>query len=123
LESKTEAVRSQSDTEEMQDDENIHISPSGHVGFLDDTKWAHMFLQGEGFLGAPVKAQIKLEVEDSPNSGGVAMDAIRCCKLAMDRNEAGSILPPSQWFMKSPETQREDSEALAALQRWLKEDD
>lgn len=117
--SKTESVRSQSTSDEMQSDENIHVSPSGYVGYLDDMKKAHIHMKGSKFMGAPIEIDLELKVQDSPNSGGIGIDAIRACKLAMDRGEAGPILPPSQWMMKSPPEQITDDEARVAFMNWI----
>lgn len=117
--SKTEAVRSQSSAEEMQSDENIHVSPSGYVGYLGDQKVAHMHLKGAKFLGAPIEIDVKLQVEDSPNSAGVAIDGIRAVKLAMDRGESGPIVPAAQWLCKSPPEQVSDDVARENFISWI----
>ena len=92
-------------------DRNIHIGPSDHVPWLDDRKWCYVRMEGEIFGGAPLNIELKLEVWDSPNSAGVVVDAIRCCKLAMDRGLSGTIGGPSAYFMKSPPVQYTDEVA------------
>ena len=107
--SKTNSVRSNV-TQEF-DDRDIHIGPSDHVPWLDDRKWAYIRLEGHGFGGAPMSVELKLEVWDSPNSAGVVIDAVRCCKLALDRGIGGSLAGPSAYFMKSPAVQYPDDVA------------
>lgn len=107
--SKTNAVTSIMDIEVEKDD--VHIGPSDHVPWLTDRKWAHIRLEGEGFGGAPINIELKLEVWDSPNSAGIVIDAVRCAKLAMDRGVAGTIEGPSSYFMKSPPAQHPDAVA------------
>lgn len=107
--SKTNAVTSIMDIEVEKDD--VHIGPSDHVPWLTDRKWAHIRLEGEGFGGAPINIELKLEVWDSPNSAGIVIDAVRCAKLAMDRGVVGTIEGPSSYFMKSPPAQHPDAVA------------
>ncbi len=107
--SKTNAVTSIMDIEVEKDD--VHIGPSDHVPWLTDRKWAHIRLEGEGFGGAPINIELKLEVWDSPNSAGIVIDAVRCAKLAMDRGIAGTLEGPSSYFMKSPPAQHPDAMA------------
>jgi len=98
--SKTGAVTSQLDY--ALKDGDIHISPSDYVPWLTDRKWAHIRLEGTTFGEVPLNIELKLEVWDSPNSAGVVIDAVRCCKLALDRGLCGAVVEPSAYFMKSP---------------------
>ncbi len=107
--SKTEAVTSQLDYELGQG--NIHIGPSDHVPWLEDRKWCHLRMEGRTFGDVPLYLELKLEVWDSPNSAGVVIDAIRCCKVALDRGLSGALVAPSAYFMKSPPIQYTDDEA------------
>lgn len=109
--SKTQAVTSQLATPLAADD--IHVGPSDFVPWLGDRKWAHIRLEGSSFGGAPLSMELKLEVWDSPNSAGVVIDAVRCARLALDRGQAGPLLGPSSYFMKSPPQQFSDAEARA----------
>lgn len=115
--SKTEAVTSQLD--HPISPEAVHIGPSDHVPWLQDRKWAHIRLEGRGFGDLPLTIELKLEVWDSPNSAGVVVDAIRCCKLALDRGLKGAQLAPSAAFMKSPPQQLEEAEARRLLGRYI----
>ena len=115
--SKTRAVTSVMGHELPEND--VHIGPSDHVGWLSDRKWAYIRLEGEGFGGAPINVELKLEVVDSPNSAAVVVDAIRCARVAKDRGEAGALVAPSSWFMKSPPKQFDDNEAFKELKNWL----
>ena len=107
--SKTQAVNSQIDVPLPSD--RIHIGPSDFVPFLDDRKIAYIRLEGTGFGGVPLNAEVKLEVWDSPNSAGVVIDAVRCAKIALDRGVGGPVIGPSSYFMKSPPQQFTDPEA------------
>jgi len=91
--SKTDAVRSQLAHDLPAD--AVHIGPSDYVPWLEDRKWAHIRLEGRGFGEQPINVELKLEVWDSPNSAGVVIDAIRCCKIALDRGLKGGLLAPS----------------------------
>jgi myo-inositol-1-phosphate synthase len=115
--SKTDAVRSQLAHEVPA--EAVHIGPSDYVPWLEDRKWAHIRLEGRGFGGQPVTVELKLEVWDSPNSAGVVIDAIRCCKLALDRGLKGGLRAPSAYLMKSPPDQWPDDAAHDRLERFI----
>jgi myo-inositol-1-phosphate synthase len=115
--SKTNAVRSQLHHDLT--DDSIHIGPSDYVPWLLDRKWAHIRLEGKGFGDQPINVELKLEVWDSPNSAGVVIDAIRCCKIAMDRGLKGALLAPSAFLMKSPPEQWSDETALTRLDKFI----
>ncbi len=107
--SKTNSVKSQLD--HPIEEKNIHIGPSDYVPWLNDRKWAYIRVEGKSFGDVPLNMELKLEVHDSPNSAGIVIDAVRCCKLAIDRGISGSLEGPSAYFMKSPP--RQVSDALA----------
>ncbi|HEY76548.1 MAG TPA: inositol-3-phosphate synthase [Thermoflexia bacterium] len=115
--SKTTAVTSQLDYELPE--ENIHVGPSDYVPWLTDRKWCYIRLEGTTFGEVPLNIELKLEVWDSPNSAGVIIDAIRCCKLAMDRGLSGAIVAPSAYFMKSPPVQMTDDAARQAVEKFI----
>ncbi|MCJ7763569.1 MAG: inositol-3-phosphate synthase [Dehalococcoidales bacterium] len=117
--SKTNAVTSQLDYK--LDPNDIHIGPSDYVPWLTDRKFCHINMEGRTFGDVPLKLELKLEVWDSPNSAGVVIDAIRCCKLALDRGMKGAILAPSSYFMKSPPVQRTDDEARRQVEEFIAE--
>src|SRR5512144_103818 len=104
--SKTNAVTSQLDYDIGED--NVHIGPSDYVAWLTDRKWAYIRMEGETFGGVPLNMELKLEVWDSPNSAGVVIDAVRMCKLAMNKGVAGALKGPSSYLMKSPPVQVPD---------------
>jgi myo-inositol-1-phosphate synthase len=115
--SKTDAVRSQ-----LAHDlpiEAVHIGPSDYVPWLEDRKWAHIRLEGRGFGEQPINVELKLEVWDSPNSAGVVIDAIRCCKIALDRGLKGGLTAASAYLMKSPPEQWPDDVARHRLERFI----
>ena len=115
--SKTNAVTSQFDDEIASS--NIHIGPSDHVPWLHDRKWCYIRMEGHTFGGSPINLELKLEVWDSPNSAGVVVDAIRCCKLALDRGESGAVVGPSAYFMKSPPIQYTDDVARQMVEDFI----
>ncbi|MBI2852312.1 MAG: inositol-3-phosphate synthase [Chloroflexi bacterium] len=115
--SKTNAVTSQLDYSLSPDD--IHVGPSDYVPWLLDRKFCHIRMEGRTFGDVPLNLELKLEVWDSPNSAGVVIDAIRCCKLALDRGEKGSLTAPSSYFMKSPPVQYTDDEARRILEEFI----
>lgn len=111
--SKTDAVQSQLDIPLEPD--QIHIGPSDFVPFLKDNKVCFLRLNGTGFGGVPLNLELRLSVEDSPNSAGVVVDAIRGCKVALDAKLRGAIEPISAWTMKHPPVQMSDRDALQAV--------
>ena len=115
--SKTQSVTSQIPHE--MEKANVHIGPSDHVPWLLDRKWAHIRLEGKAFGDVPLNVDLKLEVWDSPNSAGIIIDAVRACKIALDRKIAGPLLSPSAYFMKSPPVQYPDPEARDAVERFI----
>ncbi len=112
--SKTNAVTSQIDYEMPSN--MVHVGPSDHVPWLLDRKWCHIRIEGTTFGNVPLNLELKLEVWDSPNSAGVVIDAVRCAKIALDRGQAGPLLAPSAYFMKSPPEQWTDDRARDAVQ-------
>ena len=116
-ESKTNAVTSQWDTELEPD--NVHVGPSDYVPWLTDRKFCYIQMEGTTFGEVPLKVEVKLEVWDSPNSAGVVIDALRCCKIALDRGIAGSLVGPSSYFMKSPPQQFDDDEARRRVEAFI----
>lgn len=115
--SKTESVQSQLDV--PLEPENIHIGPSDYVPWQKDNKVCFLRMEWRGFGDVPCNLEIRLSVEDSPNSAGVAIDAIRCAKLALDRGEGGPLEAISSFAMKHPPRQMRDSEARELLERWI----
>ena len=115
--SKTEAVQSQLDR--RLDPDDIHIGPSDYVPWQKDNKVCFLRMEWEGFGGVPMHLEARLSVEDSPNSAGVVIDAIRCAKLAMDRGIGGPLEAASAYTMKHPPTQLRDSDAFEALDRFI----
>ncbi len=101
--SKTESVQSQLD--ERLDAKNIHIGPSDYVPWQDDNKVAFIRMEGRGFGDVPLELELRMSVQDSPNSAGVVIDAIRCAKLGLERGIGGPLEAPSAYYMKSPPRQ------------------
>jgi myo-inositol-1-phosphate synthase len=115
--SKTNAVTSMLDYE--MDPKDVHVGPSDYVPWLLDRKWCYIRMEGTTFGDVPLNAEVKLEVWDSPNSAGVVIDAIRCCKLALDRGLSGTIVAPASYFMKSPPKQIHDDRSRAMLEDFI----
>src|SRR5437762_5400088 len=116
--SKTEAV--QSVMGERLADENIHIGPSDYVPWQLDNKIAFIRVEGRIFGNVPMEIDVKLSVEDSPNSAGIAIDSIRCCKLALDRGIGGVLHSPSAFFSKHPPVQMTDDEAYRCVEQFIR---
>jgi myo-inositol-1-phosphate synthase len=115
--SKTNAVTSMIPYELTPGD--VHVGPSDHVPWLSDRKWAYIRMEGTTFGNVPLNVELKLEVWDSPNSAGVMIDAIRCAKIALDRELAGPIVGPSSYFFKSPPRQFRDDECRQKVQDFI----
>jgi myo-inositol-1-phosphate synthase len=115
--SKTRSVTSQLDYDIGAD--NVHIGTSDYVPWLHVRKWAFIRLEGRSFGDVPLNVELKLEVHDSPNSAGIVIDAVRCCKLALDRGIGGALEGPSSYFMKSPPVQYSDNEARRLVEEFI----
>jgi myo-inositol-1-phosphate synthase len=116
-ESKTEAV--QSILAERMDADNIHVGPSDYVPWQKDNKVCFIRMEGKLFGDVPMNLELRLSVEDSPNSAGVVIDAIRCCKLALNRGQGGILHSPSAYFMKHPPKQFADDEAYRMTEEFI----
>ncbi len=117
--SKTNAVTSIMDHELPADD--VYIGPSDYVPWLTDRKWAHIRVEGQAFGDVPLNMELKLEVWDSPNSAGIVIDAVRCCKLALNHGIGGQLDGPSSYLMKSPHNQRQDNLAREETEKFIAE--
>ena len=115
--SKTEAV--QAVTGQRIDDDNIHIGPSDYVPWQKDNKVCFLRMEGKLFGDVPMNLELRLSVEDSPNSAGVAIDMIRCAKLALDRGQSGILEAPAAYFCKHPPRQFTDDEAFQMLEHFI----
>jgi len=116
--SKTESVQSQLPIPLSKD--NIHIGPSDYVPFLKDNKICYIKMEGRKFGNVPIEIEVKLSVEDSPNSAGCIIDAIRILKLALDRKIGGPLISASAYFMKHPPQQFPDEKAREMLEEFIK---
>lgn len=115
--SKTTSVTSQLDY--TLDPDNIHVGPSDYVAWLHDRKFCFIKMEGITFGNVPLNLELKMEVWDSPNSAGVVIDAVRCCKIALDRKLKGELEAPSAYFMKSPPVQYTDDEARQMVEEFI----
>lgn len=100
--------------------DDVPVAPG--FAFVDnqgDVKTARIMIEGENFGGAPISLNLELAIYDSPNSAGVSIDAIRSCKLAMDRGMSGAIEAPSSYLMKHPPVQHEDSESYRLVNEFI----
>ena len=116
--SKTEAVQSNIDVPIPAD--NIHIGPSDYVPWQKDNKVCFMRLEGRIFGDIPINCELRLSVEDSPNSGGCIIDAIRCCKVARDRGIGGVLESISAYTMKHPIRQFPDETARSMVEEFIR---
>src|SRR2546421_3139609 len=117
--SKTNAVTSIMD--EQLPPEDAYIGPSDYLPSLTDRKWAHIRVEGQAFGDVPLNVEMKLEVWDSPNSAGIVIDAVRCCKLALNHGIGGALEGPSSYLMKSPPVQVPDPVAREDTERFIAE--
>lgn len=117
--SKTEAV--QAVASRRLDEEDIHIGPSDYVPWQKDQKVCFIRMEGKLFGDVPMNLELRLSVEDSPNSAGVAIDSIRCCKLALNADVGGVLSAPSAFFCKHPLKQLPDDEAFRLMEEFIKE--
>lgn len=115
--SKTMAV--QSNLNKQLDNKDIHVGPSDFVQWQNDNKICFLRIEGQQFGNVPMNLELRLSVEDSPNSAGIVIDAIRCMKLALDRGLTGDIVEPSSYFMKHPRVQIEDFEGRRRLEAFI----
>lgn len=118
--SKTRSVTSQLQLRDLDiEPENIHVGPSDFVPFLKDNKIAFIRIESRHFGDVPTEVEVRLSVEDSPNSAGVVIDAIRCCRLALDHKIGGPLFEPASYFMKSPPQQFTDNDARKNLEEFI----
>ncbi|MHA1303020.1 MAG: inositol-3-phosphate synthase [Candidatus Heimdallarchaeaceae archaeon] len=113
--SKTEAVTSM-----VPYDIPTRIGPSDYVPFLEDEKICYLWLKGQNFGEQPVTVQLKLSVQDSPNSAGVMIDVVRSLKIAKDRGIGGPLVGVSSYFFKHPPKQIPDPEARELVEKFIK---
>jgi myo-inositol-1-phosphate synthase len=118
--SKTEAVQSVAAI--RLENENIHIGPSDYIPWQNDNKVCFIRMEGRIFGDIPMNLEMRLSVEDSPNSAGVAIDTIRCAKLALDRNIGGVLEGPSAYFCKHPPNQFTDDAAFQLTEAFIRGD-
>jgi myo-inositol-1-phosphate synthase len=115
--SKTEAIQSQLDI--PLEPENIHIGPSDYVPWQNDNKVCFLRMEGRGFGEIPLNLELRLSVEDSPNSGGMTIDAIRCCQIGRNRGVGGPLLSISAYAMKHPIVQFPDNHAKTMVEEFI----
>lgn len=115
--SKTESVQSQ--LKVPLDERQIHIGPSDYVPFLGNTKLAFMHLHGRMWADIPYEIEVKLNVDDKANAGGIIADAVRIAKVALERNVGGALIGPSAYLMKHPPKQMSDTEAKKELEAFI----
>jgi myo-inositol-1-phosphate synthase len=116
-ESKTEAVQAMLATRLA--DENIHVGPSDYVPWQKDNKLCFLRLEGTQWGNVPMNLELRLSVEDSPNSAACVMDAIRCCKIALERGEGGALIGPSAYYCKHPLQQFSDDTAAQMVEEYI----
>lgn len=115
--SKTESVQSQLGV--RLESEDIHIGPSDYVPWQGDNKVAFIRAEGRAFGDVPIEVELRLSVQDSPNSAGVVIDAIRCARLGLTRGLGGPLDYACAYYMKSPPVQMRDDEARRALDEFI----
>ncbi|HSX17574.1 MAG TPA: inositol-3-phosphate synthase, partial [Patescibacteria group bacterium] len=119
--SKTEAVTSQIEARgQTIDPDDVHVGPSDYVPWQKDNKICFLRIESKHFGDVPMNLELRLSVEDSPNSAGVAIDSIRCLKLALDNGLKGAIIEPAAFFQKHPPKQIEDRTARELVEKYIK---
>lgn len=116
-ESKTQAV--QAALAQRLEDENILIGPSEYVPWQKDNKLCFLRIEGLQWGNVPMNLELRLSVEDSPNAAACVMDAIRFCKVALDRRESGALALPSACYCKHPPRQISEDLAMQQLDAYL----
>lgn len=118
--SKTEAVTSMMTAQGHEVvDNDVHVGPSDYVPWLKDNKVAYIRIESKHFGDVPMNMEVRLSVEDSPNSAGVAIDSIRCLKLALDHGLKGALIEPAAFFKKHPPKQIEDRHARELVEAYI----
>ncbi|MDD5171723.1 MAG: inositol-3-phosphate synthase [Candidatus ainarchaeum sp.] len=117
--SKTEAVQSQ--LSQRLPDDRIYVGPSDFIPFLGNTKLMFMRIEGRMWANIPYNMEVRLEVDDKANSAGIVIDAIRYCRMALDRKIGGPLIGPSSWLMKHPPVQFRDTVAKELAERFVKD--
>jgi len=115
--SKTEAI--QSNLNKPLEASDVHIGPSDYIEWLKDNKVCYCRIEGEQFGGTPVSIEVRLSVEDSPNSAACVIDTVRCMKIALNKKLCGNIESASAYFMKHPKVQMEDTKARNELEEFI----
>lgn len=115
--SKTSAVQSQLSEPLVAKD--IHVGPSDYIPWLRDNKICFLRIECEGFGGVDINLELRLSVQDSPNSAGVVVDAIRCAMLARLLGRGGPLQEVSSYLMKSPPIQHSDNDARQAMTNFI----
>lgn len=90
---------------------DVYAGPNGYISHLKDNKISHMRIDFRIFGDVPCSIDCKLSVEDSPNSSGCIIDAIRIAKIGLDKEIGGPLIGPSAWLMKHPPIQYSDDVA------------
>jgi myo-inositol-1-phosphate synthase len=116
--SKTEAVEAELAKRLSYD--NLHIGPSDWIPWLKDNKICYIRIEGRKFGNVPVELELRLSVEDSPNSAGCVIDAIRLAKIALDRKIGGPLISASAYLMKHPPQQFTDEKAREMVEEFIK---
>ncbi|MBD3210028.1 myo-inositol-1-phosphate synthase [Candidatus Micrarchaeota archaeon] len=116
--SKTESVQSQ--LSQRLPDQDIYVGPSDFIPFLGNTKLMFMRIEGRMWANIPYNMEVRLEVDDKANSAGIVVDAIRYCKIALDRKTGGPLIGPSAWLMKHPPKQFTDGKAQQMAEEFAK---
>ncbi|MCE7072231.1 Myo-inositol-1-phosphate synthase [Dyadobacter sp. CY327] len=111
--SKENVIRAQNDIRGIStQDSFLHAGPSEYIAYYGDNKVANFRLELEGFMGAPVILDAQLSVQDSPNSAGVVIDAIRYVYVAREMGLVGALRGPSASTQKTPPEQMMFSDAI-----------
>lgn len=119
--SKENVIRAQNDLRGIPVPEHsLFAGPSTYLPYLQDNKVAYFNVRLRGFGDAPVTIDVKLSVQDSENSAGVVIDAIRYLKVAHEMGVVGALRGPSAWTQKTPPEQMMYADAKAECEAFAK---
>jgi myo-inositol-1-phosphate synthase len=98
---------------------HVWAGPSGYIDFLGDNKICYIRIEGRKFGDTPVEIDLRLSVQDSPNSAGILIDVIRATKMALDREIAGPLISISAYAFKHPPVQVPDHIARTWVEEFI----
>ena len=99
---------------------SIVAGSTDFVEFLGNRRDSFIWISGIYFGGAPFELELRLTTFDAPNAGSILLDVIRATKIALNRREAGHILPISAYAFKHPTKILPINEAEKLFEEYVK---